>query len=214
MDSVQPPLHVGDEITPEQQRGLAVVGNWYAASVESSVSRVRYSGYLGYGGHASGFRQSESEQWSAGADLRMMFERGGFAGVSYYQQRLGTENQRSQRSFSVYAELPLAHRVALLGEYVVQLRDPVAGRDQVQHVDLTYTALRWQFAPRFDLSYRFNWGDDATQVSGARRYAHTLTLGFEPTPSLRFKLEYADHDFRGSSRSRFQYWAASIGGLF
>jgi hypothetical protein len=213
MDTIRPPLHEGLRITPEQQNGFGLSGRWLPLD-RLGDPELRYTAFAGYGSDSE-FLDESGDGWSGGADLRVLAREDRFVGVSYYQQRRDFgPRDRGERSIDLYGQASLPGNLLIRGEYVMQSRDRRVPGASSRDVDLTYLKLRWRFHPKAYLNYRFNWGDDDSGASTVVRRIHTLTLGFQPRPSIRLKLELARHDFRDDDREDFLYWGASIGALF
>ncbi len=214
MDTIRPPMHESQRLTPEQQYGFGLSGRWFPGELLGREAELSYAAHVGYGNDSDFLKESESDGWSAGADLRLSFQEDQFLGVSYYQRQHELSRDRTERSFVLYGQATLPGNLLARGEYVRQLRDQNARPSFSRHMNVAYAKLRWRFHPKAYLNYRFNWGDDDSAGTTLQRNVHTWTLGFQPRPWLRLKLEYADHDFRDSGREDFRYWGVSVGSLF
>lgn len=213
MDTIRPPMHESLRITPEQQQGFELRGFWFPGG-RPELPGLRYSAYTGYGNDTELLNEMGTDGWSAGADLRLTFGETAFLGGSYYQQPRDLDERRTERNFDLYGQVVLPANLLLRGEWVRQMRDSSTLPGLSRDIDISYVKLRWRFDPRAYVNYRFNWGDDDSAGTTESRHVHTFTLGVQPRPWLRLKLEYAENRFPRSSREDFSYWGASIGSLF
>jgi hypothetical protein len=213
METIRAPIHEDQRITPEQQHGLSIVGR---VPLGGGASDLRYTTYVGYGNDSEPLEETRSDGVSAGADLRFEMSEDRFLGLSYYQQQREGDagGDRSERSLALYGQLPLTRSVLVRGEYIRQTRDGDARPAFEREVNILYGNVRWNVGARIYLNYRFNFGDNDDEIATSTRYAHTFTYGVDISPSLRLKLEYADHRFRDSARRDFRYWGVSVGAFY
>ncbi len=215
MDTIEEPIHVGRDTVPEQQLGVEVAGHWFPGELAGLPAELLWSLYAGHGSDT--LHQEDVDGFTVGGDLRLRLAERGLLGASLYRQRSDRPRDlgRSELSSVVYGELGLPWRLTFRTEYVHQYREerPLARYDR--DLDVGYAKLRWDLRDDVYLNYRFSWGDDDDETGRtAEVRIHTLTLGFQPLPSLRVKLEVSDHDYRPSDRSDFRFWGISVGYLF
>ncbi|MCP4005785.1 MAG: DUF481 domain-containing protein [bacterium] len=214
METIRPPLHEQERITPEQQQGLGLIGRWFPRDPAPTDLEIRYAAYTSYGNSSSLLQESKTDGWSLGGDLRLGIREEHFAGVSYFQRQRELPKDRSERSIAFYGQTQLTSTLLLRAEYVRQQRDSNTVPELSRDINIAYAKLRWRFHSRFYLNYRFNWGDDDSTGIAFQRRVNTFTLGYQPKPWLRLKAEYSDHDFDDAPRRDFRYWGLSIGTLF
>jgi hypothetical protein len=212
MDTLDKPLHVGDEWVPEQQIGAELSGHWRPDPQRDFELRGALFSGIGPGGWA----QRQVDGVTVGGDLRLVWGRRALAGVSAYRQRNEEKDDRTEMSGAVYGELRPHERVTLRGEWIGQDREAVAGTAWEEHVSSLYASARFDAADWLYLGYRFGLGDldDEDALAGERQRVHTLTLGFVPHRDVRIKLEWSDHRVRSGARDSFAFWGASLGVLF
>jgi hypothetical protein len=212
MDTIEPPLYVGEEVVPEQQIGLELAGRTFPRALAGLDAELGYSLFGGYG--ASGLDQDRTDGVSFGADLRLRLVERFLLGVSGYRQQNRELDDRTEYSGVVYGEARLPWALTLRSEWVASRRDPVENLSR--NADSVYASLRWDAHRLFYLAYRFGYGeqDDEEALRTDERTLHTFTLGILPRPDVRVKLEYTANEFTGGGFSDFDYWAVSVGYLF
>jgi hypothetical protein len=210
MDTVTPPLYVGNEMVPEQQIGLELAGRRFPGELAGLESEVSWSLYGGYG--AKGLDQDGTDGVTFGGDLHLRLADRYELGISGYRQHNRDFDDRSELSGVLYGEALLPCALTLRSEWVFQHRDRVGGL--ARNADAFYASLRWDLHRLFYLGYRFGYGDedDEKTFETDQRTIHTFTLGFVPRPDLRVKLEYNANRFRDSQD--FNHWVVSVGYLF
>ncbi len=214
MDTIQPPLHEGLRLTPEQQSGLELAGQLLPDLGPDLDGELRYALFAGYDSEGA-LLDGTADGLSLGGDLRLTVDDDWLVGISAYQQdRDLALDDRRERSLVLYGQAPLPGRLLLRGEYVRQRRERARSGRLARDIDLAYAKLRWDLHERAYLNYRFEWGDDDTGDITQKHHVHRLTLGYRPDDHLRLKLEYADHALRGGPREDFRYWGVSLGYLF
>ncbi len=219
MDSVTPPIYVGEDLVPEQQVGAELAGRLFPHEIAGLDSELNWSLFTGYG--APGLETDRTDGFSVGGDLRLRLAERYLLGVSAYRQRNDELDDRSELDGVVYGEALLPCAFTLRSEYVFSHRDPV---DELKrNAESVYASVRWDAHRLVYLAYRFGYGDDdneeaardATRVGETdRRTVHTVTLGVLPRPDVRVKLEYDHNRLQGDSRPSFDHWALSVGYLF
>jgi hypothetical protein len=215
MDTIQPPLHDGLRLTPEQQNGVELSGHFLPDLGADRDAELRYSLYAGYGRDSAPLDESGTDGLSLGGDLRLTVDDAWFLGASAYQQERDLDfDDRTERSLILYGQAILPARLLLRGEYVHQRRERDRRTRLARDIDIAYAKLRWDLDERVYLNYRFNWGDDDTGDDTQKHYVHSFTLGYQPIDQLWLKLEYADHELRSGPRRDFKYWGISLGYLF
>lgn len=214
MDTIEEPLFVGRELVPEQQIGLEAAGRWFPGRLAGVQTELDYSLYVG--GGSEDLDQDQVKGPSFGADLRLRLDERWLLGASWYHQRNREQENRTENGYMLYGEARLHDRVTLRSEYLHQRREPRSGSWWKNDIDVLYGNLRWDFVRRAYLNYRFGYGDDDDEDERDTSEAaiHTITLGVEPLPSVRIKLEWSDHDFEAGDREDFDFWGLSVGYLF
>lgn len=219
MDSVTPPLYVGNELVPEQQIGVELAGRHFPGDLAGLDTEFDWALFAGYGNQ--GLDQDRTDGVSVGGDLRLHLAERFLLGVSGYRQRNRALANRTEQSGVVYGEARLPFSLTLRSEYTFSNRDTpdrIHGTPSQleRNTDAVYAALRWD-AHRFAyLAYRFGYGDqddEETLVTGDRTI-HTFTLGVLPRPDVRIKLEYNHNELAGGIGPDFDHWVASVGYLF
>jgi hypothetical protein len=212
MDSLTPPLYVGNEVIPEQQIGVELAGRIFPRDIAGLDSELSWSLFSGYGGES--LDTDRTDGLSVGGDLRLRLAERFLLGTSLYRQKNAELENRSELNGVVYGEAPLPCKLTLRSEYVYSHRDRVGGMSR--NADSVYAALRWDAHEMLYLAYRFGYGedDDEEALTTDERAAHTMTLGILPRPDVRLKLEYSHNELKGGTRPDFDYWAVSLGYLF
>jgi hypothetical protein len=214
MDTIEEPLFVGREYIPEQQIGAELAGRWFPDPLAGVRTELDYSLYAGDGSESLG--QDEVKGPAFGGDLRLRLEERWLLGTSYYQQRNRERSNRTEQSTMLYGEARLHERLALRSEYLHQRREGRQDSWWEHDIDVVYGNVRWDFLRRAYFNYRYSYGDDddEDQQETSEVAIHTLTLGVQPHPSVRLKLEWSDHDFKTGDQQDFEFWGASLGVLF
>lgn len=210
MDTIEKPLHDGNHLVPEQQIGAEVAGRVATGPLAGLGGELSYALWAGYGDdhlHMEG-----TEGVTVGADLRLLLDQRWLVGLSGYRQKNGDEGGRVEQNAMLYGEAQLPGNVTLRSEYLRQWRSREG--EALDDLDVVYASARWYVLPDLYLAYRFGYGDDDASGPAAEHVIHTLTLGVHPLRSLRVKLEWSDHQFRGGDREDFAFWGLSVGYRF
>jgi hypothetical protein len=173
-------------------------------------SELEYAVYAGFGD--DGLHQEGTEGATVGADLRLHLDQRWLLGLSGYRQKNGDEGDRIETNLMLYGELQLPANLTLRSEYLHQWRQDEG--PALEDLDVVYASLRWYALRNLYLAYRFGYGDDDVSGPPADHVIHTVTLGIHPHRSVRVKLEYSDHQFRGAGREDFAFWGVSVGYRF
>jgi hypothetical protein len=214
MDTIEEPLFVGRELVPEQQLGAEVSGRWFPRELAGVHAELDYS--LFAGGGSDELDQDRVKGPSFGGDLRLRLDERWLLGTSYYRQRNRELENRTENGVVLYGEARLHDRLTLRSEYVHQDRESRTGSWWEDDVDVVYGNVRWDFLRRAHLNYRYSYGDDDDEEARdtSEEAIHTITVGVQPNPWLRLKLEWSDHDFKTGDREDFEFWGFSVGVLF
>jgi len=118
----------------------------------------------------------------------------------------------------LYAQAELPAHLTFRTEYLRQFRDDRPGLSEDAYI--WYAKLRWNFRPDAYFNYRYNVGDvdddgkdDGVSAKTIRQSVHTFTLGYQPLPPVRIKLEYSSNRF-DRRRENFNFWGISVGYIF
>ena len=213
MDTIEEPPHAQKELFPEQQIGLELAGRFFPAWLDLVRGQLDASIFSGIG--SDRLEQDDVEGVTLGADLRVLFDERYLVGVSAYRQKNDAVADRSEHDFLVYAEAKLPGALTFRSEYLHQRRERPRGSPWDRTLDVGYAKLRWDFGRWFYTNYRVSYGDDdGEDQRTATQLVHTVTLGIQPHPIVRVKLEFSEHDFHGGDRDDFRFWGTSVGVRF
>ena len=209
-DTIVPPIFETRRFIPEQQLGLSLSGRRFFEPVGGLALSLDYSASAGY---ASESLEDVGRGTTFGADVRLGVERRGFVGASLYSQQTESESRARDRETSgtFYGEIQLPGDVILRGEYVVQRTDRVQGGDGYIHG--VYGKVRWDLGD-WSLNYRFESSDDVDLGPRALQRIHRFTIGYQPVPRLRAKLEYARHQTQRARVPDFETFGLWLGVFF
>lgn len=213
MDTIQQPPHAAKDLLPEQQLGIELAGRFFLSDFRDPALQVDYALFAGIGNER--LKQEDVEGATVGADVRLLVDEGYVLGLGAYHQKNDRVADRSELNFLLYAELRPFESITLRTEYLHQRRERSRGRPWDRTLDVAYAKVRWDFARWFYLNYRASYGgDDGEDLRTTNQLVNTFTLGIQPHPSVRVKLEYSLHDFAGDRRRDFDFWGASLGVRF
>jgi hypothetical protein len=214
MDTIEEPLFVGREWVPEQQIGAEAAGRWFPGELAGVQTELDWS--LFAGGGSDDLDQDRVRGPAFGGDLRLRLDERWLLGTSLYRQRNRELEDRTEHTTGLYGEARLHERLTLRTEYLHQRREERSGSWWEEDVDSVYGNLRWDLLRRAYLNYRYSRGDDDDEDARdtSKVEIHTVTLGVQPHPSVRIKLEWSGHDFQTGDREDFDFWGLSVGYLF
>jgi len=152
---------------------------------------------------------------TAGADLRLLLGESYLVGAAAYHQKNDAVDDRSELNLLVYGEVKPIEPLTLRTEYLHQRRERQRRKPWDRTLDVVYAKVRWDFARWFYANYRVSYGgDDGEDLRTTDQLVNTFTLGIQPHPAVRVKLEYSLHDFSGGGRKDFDFWGTSVGVRF
>lgn len=212
MDTIEKPPHAANELLPEQQLGLELAGTLFPGWLVPVAGQLDYALFAGFGSKALG--QDRVEGATLGADLRMHLNERYLVGLTAYRQKNDEEKDRSEHNLLLYGEAQLPGALTFRAEYLHQRRERPASARWAKTLDVGYAKLRWDFARWFYLNYRVSYGDeDGDDGRTALELINAFTLGVQPIPAVRVKLEYSLHELDRDRRD-FAFWGASLGVRF
>jgi hypothetical protein len=214
MDTIEEPLFVGREWLPEQQLGAEAAGRWFPGELAGLHAELDWSLYAG--GGSDDLDQDGVRGPAFGGDLRLRLDERWLLGTSLYRQRNRELDDRTEHTAGLYGEARLHERLTLRSEYLHQDREERPGSWWKDDIDVVYGNVRFDVLRRAYLNYRYSHGDDDDEDARdtSVESIHTITLGVQPHPAWRLKLEWSDHGFRGDDREDFEFWGFSVGVLF
>jgi len=213
METIEKPPHAARELLPEQQVGAELAGRLFPGLLRELAGQLDYAVYAGASGDAIG--QEDVEGFTVGADLRLLLDERWLLGTSVYRQKNDEVDDRSELNLMLYGEAKLPAALTFRTEYLHQRRERPRGKPWDRTLDVVYGALRWDFARWFYANYRVSFGgDDGPDERTTDQLVNTFTLGIEPHPAVRLKLEYSLHEFSGGGRQDFDFWGTSVGVRF
>jgi len=213
MDTIEKPPHAAKDLLPEQQLGLELAGTLFPAWLQPLDGHLDYALFAGVGNDR--LDQDDVEGVTVGADLRMRLRERWLVGATAYRQKNDTAKDRSEHNLLVYGEATLPGALTVRAEYLHQRRERPDGARWARTLDVGYAKLRWDFARRFYANYRVSYGDDdGDDGTTTEQLVNTFTLGIQPIPAVRVKLEYSIHDFSGRGAEDFRFWGTSVGVRF
>ena len=126
-----------------------------------------------------------------------------------------TAGDRWEHDVLLYGEATLPWALTFRTEYLHQQRQRPNDAPWSKTLDVGYAKLRWDFARWFYANYRVSYGDDDDPSGHTnQQLINTFTLGVQPIPAIRVKVEYSIHDLSGHGTEDFQFWGASVGAYF
>jgi hypothetical protein len=213
MDTIEKPPHAAKDLLPEQQLGLEVAGTLFPDWLRPLDGHLDYALFAGIG--SDRLDQDAVEGVSVGADLRLRLRERWLVGATAYRQKNDEVADRSEHNLLLYGEADLPGSLTFRAEYLHQRRERPRGSPWAKTLDVGYAKLRWDFARWFYLNYRISYGDDdAEDGTTTEQLVNVLTLGVQPIPEVRVKLEYAVHDFSGRGDEDYRFWGTSVGMRF
>jgi hypothetical protein len=211
MDTIVKPIHDGNRVIPEQVAGLELAGRVFLDDQFGRDAELSYALYLGYGDETWAFEESDTDGWSFGSDLRLRLDQAYLLGVSLHQQDNTRFDDRTEQNIMLYAQAELPAQLTFRTEYLRQFRDERPNLSA--NANIWYAKLRWDFRPDAYFNYRYNVGDDDSTGKTLLQRVHTFSLGYQPLPPLRIKLEYSSNGFDRRRRD-FNFWGVSVGYVF
>lgn len=212
MDTIEKPPHAANDLLPEQQIGLELAGTLFPGWLASLGGQLDYALFGGFGSEA--LDQERPEGATMGADVRVHLDERYLAGLTAYRQKNDEAKDRSEHNLLLYGEARLPGALTFRAEYLHQRRERPQKAKWAKTLDVGYAKLRWDFARWFYLNYRVSYGDeDGDDGRTALELINTFTLGVQPIPAVRVKLEYSLHELN-RDREDFDFWGASLGVRF
>lgn len=213
MDTIEKPPHAVKDLLPEQQVGLELSGRFFPDALSKVSGQLDYALFTGIGHDRLG--QEDVEGVTAGADLRLLLGESYLVGAAAYHQKNDAVDDRSELNLLVYGEVKPIEPLTLRTEYLHQRRERQRRKPWDRTLDVVYAKVRWDFARWFYANYRVSYGgDDGEDLRTTDQLVNTFTLGIQPHPAVRVKLEYSLHDFSGGGRKDFDFWGTSVGVRF
>jgi hypothetical protein len=213
MDTIEKPPHITKNLLPEQQLGAEVAGTVFPDWLRRFDGHFDYSLFVG--GSSDRLGQGDVDGVTGGGDLRLRLDERYLIGATAYSQRNDIFDDRWEYDLLLYGEATLPWALTFRTEYLHQQRQRPDDAPWSRTLDVGYAKLRWDFARWFYANYRVSYGDDDDPAGNTnRQLINTFTLGVQPIPAVRVKLEYSIHDLSGHGTEDFQFWGASVGACF
>jgi len=214
MDTIEKPPVAAEYLLPEQQVGLELAGALFPSWLEPLDGQLDYALFVGAGGERIG--QGDVVGATGGGDLRLRLRERYLVGAAIYGQKNDTAEQRAELDLLLYGEATLPFSLTFRSEFLHQRRERPGDAPWARTLDVGYAKLRWDFARWFYANYRVSYGDEDDGDGGRtnRQLVNTFTLGVQPTPAVRVKLEYSIHDRSRHGSEDFRFWGASLGVRF
>lgn len=214
MDTIEKPPLAAENLLPEQQVGLELGGTFFPGWLEGLDGQLDYALFVGAGGKR--INQGDVVGATGGGDLRLRMRERYLIGATVYGQKNDTAEQRAELDLLVYGEATLPCALTFRTEFLHQRRERPGDAPWAKTLDVGYAKLRWDFARWFYANYRVSYGDEDDGDGGStnRQLVNTFTLGIQPIPAVRVKLEYSIHDRSDHGGEDFRFWGASLGVRF